>query len=168
MVNKTILIVNGMARAGKDTFAEYLGYLVPVYKYSSIDKVKEIARHCGWKGGKDEKDRKFLSDLKVLTTEYCDMPFNDISCHVDCFLTQDTKNEVMLIDIREPAEIERAKLEFSAKTVLIVNDRVKNITSNMADAGVFDYTYDYIVENNGTFEEFMSNVEKFAEEMFGV
>lgn len=167
MIHKEILITNGMARSGKDTFATYLNRIIPTYKYSSIDRVKEIARYCGWDGGKEEKDRKFLSDLKVLTSEYSDMPFKDIYKRVDWFMNVDDHYKVLIIDIREPAEIERAKREFSAKTVLIENINVKNITSNMADAGVFDYTYDYVIQNNGTLEEFMLNIEKFAKEELG-
>lgn len=162
MDRKVILITNGMARAGKDTFAEYLGYLVPVYKYSSINKVKEIAKQCGWTGGKEEKDRKFLSDLKVLTSEYCDMAFDDVAKKIQWFRDVDNMYRIMIIDIREPKEIERAKQAFGAKTVFIENNRVKQITSNMADAGVFDYTYDYMIQNNGTLAEFMANVVDFA------
>ena len=43
-INKQIFITNGMARCGKDTFAKYLNEIIPTLKYSSIDKVKEIAK----------------------------------------------------------------------------------------------------------------------------
>ena len=164
-MNKQILIVNGMARSGKDTFAEYLGDITSVKKYSSIDRVKAIARLCGWRGDKTEKDRKFLSDLKVLTSEYSDMPFKDITDMVRTFNNPANHSKVLIIDIREPQEIERAKRDFGAKTVLIKNDRVEMITSNMADAGVFDYEYDYVIENNGSLEEFRETVYKFWREV---
>ena len=128
-MNKKIFITNGMARCGKDTFATYLNEFVPTLKYSSIDKVKEIAVLCGWDGGKTEKDRKFLSDFKMLTAEYSDMPFKAIEEKVSEFL-KDNIHEVMLIDIREPEEIERAKNVFNAEAILIKNDRVDIITSN--------------------------------------
>ena len=159
---KHIFITNGMARCGKDTFAAFLNEYVPTMKYSSIDKVKEIAKSCGWTGGKTERDRKFLSDLKVLTSEYSDMPFNAVKDEVNKFLNDDT-NSVMLIDIREPEEIEKAKNAFGAKTILIENNRVEMINSNMADANVFNYTYDYIIQNNGTLEEYKMTVKDFVE-----
>ena len=152
-----------MARCGKDTFAKYLNEIIPTLKYSSIDKVKDIAKLCGWNGGKSEKDRKFLSDLKLLTTDYSNMPFEAIRDKVDDFLTDD-KHLIMLIDIREPAEIDKAKSAFEAKTILIENNNVKIINSNMADANVFNYTYDYVVKNNGSLEEFKENVKKFVME----
>lgn len=153
-----------MARCGKDTFAMFLSEIVPTFKYSSIDRVKYIATQCGWNGGKTEKDRKFLSDLKVLTSDYSDMPFNDISDKVNIFQSSDKFLRVMLIDIREPEEIERAKIAFGAKTILIKNDRVKYIASNMADANVYHYDYDFIIENNGTLEEFKERIRQFVEE----
>ena len=109
---KQIFITNGMARSGKDTFAEYLNDFVPTLKYSSIDKEKRI----------------------------------------------------LLIDIREPKEIEKAKKAFGAKTILIKRNDVKSITSNMADAGVFDYDYDFVIENNGTLDDFYWAVYNFAKE----
>lgn len=164
MLNKQIFITNGMARCGKDTFAAFLNDVVHTRKYSSIDKVKDIAKLCGWNGGKTEKDRKFLSDLKLLTSNYSDMAFEAIKEVVNDFLTVDGLFSVLLIDIREPEEIERAKKAFGAKTILIENDRVKMIDSNMADANVFNYEYDYIVKNNGTLDEFRNAVKDFAEQ----
>ena len=163
MINiiKQIYITNGMARCGKDTFAKFLNDIVPTLKYSSIDKVKDIAKLCGWNGGKTEKDRKFLSDLKLLTTEYSNMAFEAIRSKVNEFL-EDSQHVIMLIDIREPAEIEKAKTSFGAKTILIENKNVKTISSNMADANVFNYTYDYTVKNNGTLDDFRENVEEFV------
>lgn len=160
-MKKHIFIVNGMARAGKDTFAEILGEMVNVRKRSSIDKVKMIAKLCDWDGGKTEADRKFLSDLKCLLTDYNDVPFKYIIRCVDEF-NRDLVSQVLLIDIREPEEIERAKVAFNAKTVFIENNRVDKIVSNMADAGVYNYEYDYIVENNGTLDEFRENIKAFA------
>lgn len=158
---KQIFITNGMARCGKDTFAKILNEFTPTLKYSSIDCVKNIARKCKWKGGKSEKDRKFLSDLKMLLSQYNDLPFSDVKEVVDFFLISNFYHNVLIIDIREPEEIERAKKEFGAKTILIKNDNVKSITSNPADAGVYNYNYDYIIENNGTLDEFKKKIKQF-------
>lgn len=166
-MKKKIFITNGMARSGKDTFAKFLGEHVPVMKYSSIDRVKKIAEMCGWFGGKTERDRKFLSDLKNLTSQYNDMPFDMIKFKVQKF-REDTEYAVLLIDIREPAEIDRAKKAFGAETILIHNINVPIISSNDADANVFNYVYDHMVYNNGTLEEFKEEVRKFAVEVLGV
>lgn len=154
-MNKQIFIINGSGRTGKDSFCNmirnYSGH--DTYIISSVDKVKEIAKELGWDGkSKTDKDRKFLSDLKMLTTEYNDFSMQDIREKVNYF-NASIKKEIMFIHIREPKEIERCKQDFNAKTVLITNKNVPHITSNEADAGVFNYHYDYVIRNDGTLEE---------------
>lgn len=163
-MNKYIFVTNGMARSGKDTFAVMMNEIIPTKKYSSIDYIKEIAKQCGWNGQKDEKSRKFLSDLKVLTILYNDLPFKKIQEEIIKF-NADKIHNVLLIDIREPNEIKRLCETYGTiKTILIRRNSVKNITSNMADAGVFNYKYNFVIDNNGTLDEFKNKIEKFVKE----
>lgn len=157
---KKIYIVNGKPRAGKDTFAELLGKHCRVFKYSSVDKVKQIAAKCGWDGGKDDKDRKFLADLKRITTEFNDMSYDDVAEKVAYFLKTDFF-DVMLIDIREPEEIERAIEGYGAEAIYINNVNVPMITSNESDANVNNFVYDYIIANDGTLDDFAETVRDF-------
>ena len=92
------------------------------------------------------------------------LPKDTIEEKVSEFL-KDEIHKVMLIDIREPKEIERAKNTFNAETILIENNRVDVITSNDGDAGVFDYAYDYVIENEGTLEDFKENINVFVDEV---
>ena len=157
---KKIYIVNGKPRAGKDTFAELLGEHCRVFKYSSVDKVKQIAAKCGWDGGKTDKDRKFLADLKRVTTEFNDMSYNDVAEKVAYFLKTDFF-DVMLIDIREPEEIERAIEGYGAEAIYINNVNVPMITSNESDANVNNFVYDYVIANDGTLDDFAETVKEF-------
>ena len=75
---------------------------------------------------------------------------------------EDKESRFLFLHIREPKEIQRAAKEFNAKTILIVRDTIKHITSNMADENVFNYEYDYIIENNGTKEELNNKVKDFV------
>ena len=166
---KQVFIINGSGGVGKDLFVNMVKTSVNkfspyrVWNYSSIDKVKAIAIQIGWSGGKTEKDRKFLSDLKVLTTEYNDMPFADLKRMVNIFKGQ--KDVVFLfLHIREPKEIERAKNEFNAHTILITRDSVPQITSNIADGGVFNYHYDTIIKNNDTKEMLQGMADLFVKD----
>lgn len=163
-MNKYIFITNGMARSGKDTFAALMNEFVPTKKYSSIDYIKEIAKLCDWDGRKDEKSRKFLSDLKVLTSQYNDLPFKKIQEEIEKFNNDDV-HKILLIDIREPREIEKlCKMNKSIRTILIKRNAVKNITSNMADAGVFNYDYDFVIENNSSISDLKKKVADFLTE----
>ena len=142
---KNIIIINDFGGSGKDTFVELVSKYNKVYNFSSVEKVKEIAKIIGWNGEKNEKSRKFLSDLKKLTTDYNDMSFNSIKEAINDFKLSD--KEIMFIHIREPEEIKRAVLEFSAKTLLIKREDINKITSNYSDANVENYDYDYVITN---------------------
>lgn len=151
-----VFIINGSGTCGKDSFISAImtdikknGDEILVLNYSSVTKVKEVAKLIGWKGEKTERDRKFLSDLKLLTTEYNDMPLEDMKEAVSAFYDfAPYTDKIVFLHIREPDEIDKAKKYFNAKTILVVRDEVEHITSNMADAGVYDYVYDIIIENN--------------------
>lgn len=159
---KKIFITNGSGGCGKDTFAKFVSELVPTYKYSSIDAVKRCAKEMGWNGEKGERDRKFLSDLKELTSNYNDFSFKDISKLVEDFKSNKIYSTVLLIDIREPNEIQRVKKAFGAETILITRNSVKPILSNMADANVENYKYDYYIDNNGTQEDLRKAAYEFV------
>lgn len=142
---KKIIVINGPAGIGKDSFVEEFSKYRKTINFSSVDKVKEVARIIGWTGTKLEKDRKFLSDLKTLTTKYNDMSYFDTVEAIEKFKKSD--NEYMFIHIREKEEIERIVREFNATTLLIVKDNVDIITSNVSDANIFEYKkYDYTVK----------------------
>jgi hypothetical protein len=65
----------------------------------------------------------------------------------------------LFLHIREPEEIEKARMIFDAKTILLKKDSVKHITSNIADANVYNYNYDIVVNNN-------ERIEKLREKAF--
>lgn len=165
MVNmdKMVFIVNGKPRAGKDTFAEILNRYMVVYKYSAVTKVKEIAKQCGWTGAKEEKDRKFLHELKMLTSAYSDLPYRDVLDKIEKYRSGEILADVFVVDVREPEEIERLRKATNAITVYIENENVPAITSNEADANVANYEYDFTIFNNGTIEEFEDNIMNFME-----
>lgn len=160
-MSKKVFIINGSGGVGKDTFCEYVGHYTKVKVISSIDLVKDYASKMGWNGSKTPRDRKFLSDLKDLLTKYNDYPFRDICQKVLWFKEDD--NEFLFIHIREPEEIDRAKREFNAHTILMVNDNVKGIYSNHADARVLEYNYDIVIDNSGTLKDLEIIAKDFVE-----
>ena len=163
---KKIFITNGSAGNGKDTFAEFLNEYISVFKYSSIDLVKEMFETVGIsKDNKTEKKRKLWSDGKDMLTQYDDIPFKDITAIVTDFKNNKIETEVLLIDIREPEEIARAVETFGAETILIDNPNVVKIESNHADANVNNYEYDYIIENDGTLEQLDAMAKLFVRDI---
>jgi len=169
-MNKQIFIINGSGRVGKSTFCnlirDYSGH--DTYIISSVDDIKEKAKLMGWDGiSKTEKDRKFLADLKNLCTWYNDAPYDYIRQQI-MYFEATPKSELMFIHIREPKEIEKIKQKYPyIKTILITNKNVPHITSNEADAGVFDYQYDFVIQNDGSLDELKDKALELLKEFEG-
>lgn len=160
-MNKKIIIINGTGGSGKDTFVQFCSEFAKVTNISSVDKVKEAARILvGWNGEKDEKSRKLLVDLKQLSIEYNNAPSNYIKEQYDLF--QESDSEYLFIHIREIPEIEKIKNMLNAKTLLVINPRIALITSNASDGNVYNYKYDFTIENNGTLEELKEKARQFV------
>lgn len=164
-MNKKIFVINGSGGVGKDLFVKLVSNYVPTINFSSVDKIKEIAKIIGWDGiSKTDKDRKFLSDLKQLTNNYNDMPFQSMK-HVVGEFYKDNTHQCLFLHIREPEEIKRAVKEFNAKTILITRKSVEHITSNSSDAMVYNYNYNYTISNNGSIKTLEHIVEYFVREV---
>ena len=67
----------------------------------------------------------------------------------------------LFIHIREIDEIIKAKKMLNAKTLLIKNPRVELITSNNSDGNVYNYNYDFVIENDGTLEDLKDKAKQF-------
>lgn len=182
-----VFVFNGMAQSGKTSFENELEHIIrssisnqePII-CSIIDYVKDIASYAGWDGSKTIADRKFLAKLKDLLTEWNDSPFEKITGLIeDCdyFSTLNTKKEpsdrkdyILMIDMRQPEDIERLKMycfrnNIPFKSVLVRRRDVEGESyGNKADDGVFNYIYDIVVENNGTYDELMETAKTFYKE----
>lgn len=150
---KKVFILNGVGTVGKGKFVEFVSKYIPTYKYSIADLSKEAATVLGWNGGKAEKDRKFLSDIVDLATEYNDSPFQDVVSIVTDFKNNKIETNVLFIDMRDPKDISRAVETFGAEAILVRKPDAKKIESNHADRDVENYEYDYIIENDSTLEQ---------------
>lgn len=161
---KKIFIINGKAGSGKDTFIDMIDDLIPTLSYSIIDPIKETAENFGWNGEKDERSRKFLSDMKNALDIYNDYPYSMVRDIVSDFHKGYLPDfDFLFVTMREKKDIERAVAEFGAKTVLINRD-VAQITSNTSDTNVFEFTdYDYIIYNNGSLDDLKEQAQEFIE-----
>lgn len=162
MNNKQVIIINGVGGSGKGSFVEYLSKYIPAHYYSIANLPKEAATVLGWDGGKTEKDRKFLSDIVDISTEYNDAPFQDIVSLAADFKNSKLNADVLAIDMRDPRDIARAVEIFGAITVLIRNPRVKSIETNHADRDVENFEYDYVIDNDGTLEDLDKKSKEFV------
>ena len=121
---------------------------------------------CGWDGTKTLENRKFLSDLKDLLTNWDDVPYKMIELRVKT-LPGDS-DWIMFVDCREPAEIQKMKERLNATTLLIQRESVEGAeTSNHADANVFNYNYDLTIENNSDIIDLEKKAKDFINYMRG-
>lgn len=165
-MEKKVFIINGSGGVGKDEFLKVLNQFVTVEHIYISTPAKQLAIIIGWNGSKTEKDRKFLSDLKELIDRYNDGNYTYVASTVAAFKSGFvfSKAKALFVDMREPKDIARGVADFGAQTVLVTNERVKPIDSNMADAGVFNYHYDYQIRNNGSLIDLQRLALKFAKE----
>lgn len=167
---KRIFIINGKARAGKDTFINMCSYYTGVINYSSVQPVKDIAASIGWDGRKTDKDRKFLADLKKLLTEYNDLPFEKTKEKIKEFADPDNKSTILFVHIREASEIRKVLSlsgidDIPVNTLYIDNPRVQLNTSNSSDANVEDWQYDVTITNDGSLDDLDNKARQFVKEM---
>ena len=153
-MKKCVIVINGAGGVGKDTLCELASKHYNVLNVSSITPIKEIAKMCGWDGGKDDKSRKFLSDLKLLAVEYNDYPTVWAKARYDEFLLSD--DEIMFLHIREPEEIAKfvRATDGVAKTLLVRGGgrMTKSHYGNVSDDSVEEYSYDLYYVNDKTLE----------------
>lgn len=172
MKKKKIVLINGSGGVGKDEFIKQCNNHCYAKNISSVDIVKKAGKLFGWDGiSKDEKTRKFLSDLKLLSTDYSNHPFEYMKSEIDTFMSTHHASEgfldgVIFCHIREPEELQKMKDAFDCITLIIKNNRVEQVTSNMADAGVYNFIYDYYIENNGTVGELQESALTFLKNIF--
>jgi hypothetical protein len=156
MIIETLVkvIVNGRPESGKDTFVDFcVAHLalkgVHGKKGSSVDNVKEAAMILGWDGIKDEKGRKFLSDLKDISTL-----FYDGSMQYMAQVMKGTTAKVIFFFIREPEEIAKFCRVYPETHTLLVTRPGALTYANTGDSRTDDYTYDEIVDNHSTLDHF--------------
>ena len=168
-----VVVINGAPTAGKDAFVKLCQkYLLWCGNFSTVDFVKEIAAVCGWDGTKTPENRAFLSNLKDLLTEWKDVPYNKVEQAVYRYEGEakiydfDSDDVLCFIHCREPQEIQKFVDRLGAKTLLIRRPEIEsNKQSNHADAGVFNYNYDYTIVNDGTLLDLEKKAVNFIVEL---
>lgn len=160
-MQKQIIILNGMARSGKGEFYNILSSKINCEQYSIVDPVRAFLKSLGIsENAKSERWRKLMSDIKLLLEDYDDIPYQCTKEVVMDFL-RTSSAKILAVDMRERQDISKITEEYGAIRVLINNRKVDIITSNPADANVFDIKYDYIVDNNGDLQHLEAEVDMF-------
>ena len=171
-MKKLAIVINGVGGVGKDTLCDLAARHFKVVNISSVTPVKELAAIAGWDGRKDDKSRKFLSDLKRLLADYNDYPTNWALERYHAFL--ESENDILFVHIREGSEIKKFvnATGGAARTLLIRGgERMRRHSNygNVSDDLVEEYAYDYCYLNdkalNTAEEEFVRLMQKMMDDM---
>jgi hypothetical protein len=113
-----------------------------------------------------------LSNLKDLLTQWDDVPFKKVEQAILKYENEarmydfDSDDVLCFVHCREPWEIQKFVDRLGAKTLLIRRPEVENENqSNHADAEVFNYQYDYTIDNDGTLWDLEKKAANFVLEL---
>lgn len=150
-----VIIINGNAKSKKDTFVWYCKKHckksnIKVYNYSTVDKVKKVAKKLGWDGSKTDEARKFLSDMKKVWTSFNDGPFLTTVKRIE---KKKTNNSIFFIHCREPKEIQKFVDHYGEMITTLLLDKPGHVPNNYSDKNVKNYEYHHYISTDMTDEE---------------
>lgn len=170
-----VLIMNGPAESGKGETSKIIANHLKweVKQYSSIDYVKHVAKEkFGWNGKKNVKGRNLLAGIKQTMIAYNDMPTKKVIVNIQEGILFGI--DLMIVDIREPDEIDKLVNWCRENKVTCHTCRVSNTDKELeaersglsltGDRMYGRYDYDiYIYNNKGLFELEQQVKEKFTD-----
>lgn len=159
--------MSGKARSGKDTAADVILKKYQGKTFAFADDVKTIAyNYFGWYGEKDELGRKLLQDIGTTGRNYNeDMWVDHVIYWIQWWASGTADHQLAVVtDARYPNEIQRIKREFpDVVTIRITRDSVEKL-EHPSETALDQWTdWDYVVENNGTKEEFQMKILEIME-----
>jgi|GEM_PF-280041 len=164
-MKKIVIIINGNGGVGKDTLCDLAGQSFKVKSISAITPIKNIALEHGWKGEKDARARKFLSDLKRTFIDYNDLPYNYLMGEYKRFLEEE--EEILFVHIREGEEIDKFKkdVKIPCITLLIRRKAIQMNWGNESDDDVEKYRYNYCYNNDKSLSDAKTDFVGFLREV---
>ena len=168
-MSKLAIVINGQPSVGKDTICDIIMNKYNAMKVSAIDPIVEIALKYGWDGVKNNKSRKFLSDLKRAFIDFNDMPNRYLLEKYKGFIAGDY--DILFLHIREIDQIESFKKSIdSGKCItLLIQKDTDNLHpasfGNYSDDNTNNYSYDYYYVNNGSLDNLENSFLLFFREI---
>jgi len=156
---KKVIIING-AGVGKYKFLDKLKETEDFNIYSSVSKVKNVAKILGWDGvSLNDKDRQLISDIKDAYTKYNNGPINDIINDIN-----KSNTDINIVLSRERYDNNQLKKYFKDNIKIVLFSRVGEdiiYHKNHADKGIYNYDYDKVML---VFDDNLdSNIQEFKE-----
>ena len=186
MPKTRVIIINGVAESGKDTFVEYVSQYCQmddsanVLNLSSVGPIKDMLMGFGWNGDKILQVRDCISLIKDIWIGANNGPtmylLNNI---LEFYKAHFDEDNIIFCHIREKAEIDKLSNILSGMDILgieyiimyvrreqdNIEDRINkdNIINNNADP----FYYDMIIDNDKDLEYLKEIAEDFTDELLG-
>ena len=166
-----IIVLHGKARSGKDTFFDTIKYASYVEKVAFAAPMKDIActffniDHQALEETKDQHHhygctpRHFLQRLGDIGKELCG-PDLWSNIAIDT-IKQKKSHHVCVTDCRFLNELQILKDNFSNIVCIKIKRGEEDIiqeSAHSSENGLPDHLFDYVLENNGTLEEYRAIV----------
>lgn len=165
----SVIVINGIATAGKDTFMDLMEESFPslvIKRISAIDLQKKAFCTLGWNGEKSEEFRKYLSDMKLYSDKHFDTSYKYITDNISKYFIDKKECDILFVCVRDADTIKRC-VDFcrdnnvSCIKLLIERSNIIKITSNDGDRDVYNTNYDITIDNSGTLDELKEKIKAF-------
>jgi len=170
-----IIGLAGKARTGKDTVSLHLVKNYGFKQFSFAEHLKQVAEVAGWDGLKDERGRRLLQNMGDVLREYDSKIFikqliGRIKYYEKFCLETGIECRIVISDIRLIQEIEalkdlNASIWFIHRTVNYNGTVPAHATESLTDSS---WKFDYVFDNNGTFEELYDGVDSTVKDILNV
>lgn len=167
---KKVIIINGVARSGKDTFADFFinhakekGEIA--YRLSTVDRVKDMCSYLFQSDPTDKsnKNRKLWCDFKNMWSNFNDGPFIEITKNI-----RDSDGDYYLVMCREPGEIQKFKEHYGSDCITIfIRREGLQVPDNTADQNVENYEYDQYIYSK-SLEYLDKKSKEFYHKLYGM
>ena len=163
---KQIIIINGYAGSGKDTFIDMCQECTRATRLWTSTPAKKALMELGWDGVNKGADIRYVLQQLIEMSEFM---FDGTVAYLDVALAK-ISDGLVFIHCREHGKINRLKTRYNAKTLFISSERAKQLAkttlSNTSDTCCLEnYDYDTVIDNNDGFAELRQKAKEYCEEM---
>lgn len=166
-----IIGVAGKKRSGKDTFYTLLKEKISSYytvkRYAFADEVKEYAVnyfHIDRKDIKDENNRFLLQGIGQMFREEVNENYWINQTMMNIRKSQKNKpGEISVItDVRYINEAQEIQNQENGFLIKIVNKNTETFDPHISENNLDDYEFDYVMKNNGSLDDYRSEVDTWV------
>lgn len=169
MTRTKVVIINGVAQSGKDTFVKFatdycnLNEYANVLNISSVDPIKDMLTSFGWNGDKTTDVRDIIAGIKKIWISAQNGPtmfmINNI---MNYHMIHSDEDNIIFCHIREVEEIEKLEkaisgmesIGISVSSILLKRDIETDDRRPQDKADIISkYAYNIEINNKGALEQ---------------